>query len=401
MSHNLHAVLEVARWEFQRFVKPKQVLVGMVVTILIFGVGMMIGRMAGRDDTRIRNVAVIGSDVLPVADARQASATGTIRLIPHGASDEAELREQVRNGDLDGMLIIRNSDNAELHVRSEGRWGNQVALLLTAARQQFMTERAGLTPDVVAAILAPPNLEITRERGGSARAERLSLIIVIAIMLMTVFTGMAYIFTSITGEKQNRVTEQIVSAIPAQSWLDGKILGLLGVSIVGVISQFVAFAVVWLAMRIWSGAGPLPLPTTLGDPVVVVMVVIFGLLGLVFWFSFLGLIAAVIDDPNSSARSSFLFLPVLVTGFAFIVLPDPTTTLARVLSLLPVTSPSAMPVRMMAGEVSAWEVVASLLLLAAGAWLLRIAAGRVLRIGMLMYGKEPSWAEVRRWALRG
>ncbi|HEV7764630.1 MAG TPA: ABC transporter permease [Thermoanaerobaculia bacterium] len=373
----------------------------MVLTVVIFGVSMIVGRMAGRDDTRIRNVAVIGSDVLPVADAHQASATDTIRLIPHDASDEAKLREQVRNRDLDGLLIIRNPDNAELHVRSEGRWSTQVKLLLTAARQQFMTERAGLTPAVVAAILTPPNLEITREMGGSAKSERLSLIIVIAIMLMTVFTGMAYIFTSITGEKQNRVTEQIVSAIPAQAWLDGKILGLLGVSIVGVASQVVAFAAVGLAMRLWGGAGPLPLPTTLGNPVVVLTIVIFAVLGLAFWFAFLGLIAAVIDDPNSSTRSSFLFLPVFVTGFAFAVLPDPTTTLSRVLSLLPVTSPSAMPARLMAGEVPAWEVATALLLLAAGAWLLRIAAGRVLRIGMLMYGKEPSWAEVRRWALRG
>lgn len=401
MKPNLRAALEVARWEFQRFVKPKQMLIGMVLTVVILAVSMKIGRMAGRDDTRIRNVAVIGSNVLPVADARQASAIDTIRLIPHGANDEAKLREQVRNRDLDGLLIIRNPDNAELHVRSEGSWSAQVELLLKAARQQFMTERAGLTPETVAAILAAPKLEIMRETGGSPRSERLSLIIVIAIMLMTVFTGMAYIFTSITGEKQNRVTEQIVSAIPAQSWLDGKILGLLGVSIVGVASQGVAFGTVWLAMRLWGGASPLPLPTTLGNPVVVLLVVLFGVLGLAFWFSFLGLIAAVIDDPNSSARSSFLLLPVFVTAFAFAVLPDPTSTLSRVLSLLPVTSPSAMPARMMAGEVQAWEVATALLLLAAGAWLLRIAAGRVLRIGMLMYGKEPSWAEVRRWALRG
>jgi hypothetical protein len=33
--------------------------------------------------------------------------------------------------------------------------------------------------------------------------------------------------------------------------------------------------------------------------------------------------------------------------------------------------------------------------------LLRLAAGRVFRIAMLMYGKEPTWSEVRRWAWRG
>jgi ABC-2 type transport system permease protein len=401
MSHNMRAVLEVARWEFQRFVKPKQIIVGMIVTAVIFGSVSSISRVAGRGDSRIRNVAVIGSELLPVTDSRLAAAAGTVRLIPHEPDDEAMLREQVRDDDLDGLLIIQGTDSAELHVRSEGRWNSQVGLLLAAARQQLMTEQAGLTPDVVASILTPPRLEVIRESGESGRSERISLIIVIGVMLMTIFTGIAYVFTSITGEKQIRVTEQVVSAIPAQSWLDGKILGIMGVSIVSVISQAIAFLAVWIGLRKLAGAGPLPLPTTLGDPVVVLTVVVFGVLGLVFWFSFLGLIAAIIDDPNSSTRSSFLFLPVFLTAFAFFVLPDPTSTLARVLSLLPLTSPSAMPARMLAGAVNPGEVVVSLLLLAAGVWLLRIAAGRVLRIGMLMYGKEPTWGEVQRWALRG
>jgi hypothetical protein len=30
-------------------------------------------------------------------------------------------------------------------------------------------------------------------------------------------------------------------------------------------------------------------------------------------------------------------------------------------------------------------------------WLMRRAAGKVFHLGMLMYGKEPTWAEVRRW----
>ena len=72
-------------------------------------------------------------------------------------------------------------------------------------------------------------LEISHPDGAPAggRGERVAIIVVIVLMLMTVFTGMSYIFVSITGEKQIRVTEQVVSAIPAQAWIDGKILGLL------------------------------------------------------------------------------------------------------------------------------------------------------------------------------
>jgi ABC-2 type transport system permease protein len=43
------------------------------------------------------------------------------------------------------------------------------------------------------------------------------------------------------------------------------------------------------------------------------------------------------------------------------------------------------------------EVALAVLLLVGAVWLMRRAAGKVFHLGMLMYGKEPTWAEVRRW----
>jgi ABC-2 type transport system permease protein len=57
-----------------------------------------------------------------------------------------------------------------------------------------------------------------------------------------------------------------------------------------------------------------------------------------------------------------------------------------------------MPVRLVLTEVAAWEVLAAVAGLVAGIWLLRRTAGRVFRLGMLMYGKEPTWREIWRWA---
>jgi ABC-2 type transport system permease protein len=394
MRHETRVVTDVARWEFLRFVKPKQQLVGMLITVVIFSAVVLIGRMGDGASERVRNVAVIGAEHLPLPTAPGAR----VRFLPHDAADEVMLRQQVRERDLDGVLTLESADRASLFVRSAGAWTGEVETLLTMSRQQYMTERAGLSADVLAAILTPPTLDVVRDRG-DARSGRLALIIVIAFMLMAVFTGMAYIFTSITGEKQIRVTEQVISAIPAQAWMDGKILGLVAVSVIGVVGQAIAILAALQAMALLTGGGGVSLPSSLGHPPTVALIVAFGLLGLVFWFAFLGVVAAAIDDPNSSTRSSWMLVPTLATAMAFFIVPDASTRFAQVLSLLPFTSPSAMPARMLAGDATAVEIALSLLILAAGAYLLRIAAGRVLRLGMLMYGKEPSWGEIRRWAM--
>jgi ABC-2 type transport system permease protein len=57
-----------------------------------------------------------------------------------------------------------------------------------------------------------------------------------------------------------------------------------------------------------------------------------------------------------------------------------------------------MPARVAITDVPAWELVLSALLLLGGTMLARRTAGKVFAVAMLMYGKEPSWGEIRRWA---
>jgi ABC-2 type transport system permease protein len=78
---------------------------------------------------------------------------------------------------------------------------------------------------------------------------------------------------------------------------------------------------------------------------------------------------------------------------------NPTSQLARVMSLLPFSSPILMPLRMAITDVSPLEVGVSILLLAAGCVGATWLAARIYRVGLLMYGKRPSLRELRRWIM--
>jgi ABC-2 type transport system permease protein len=394
MSRGGSAVMHVAHWEFRRYFRPRQQLVGMLMMLGIGYAMLLVGPLRDRSAAAVQ-IEVAGADVLPLASF----APDRFVLVSIDAVDE-QVVERVSTGRIDGALDINSADDVRLHVRRQAAWQAQLQAALTAARQQLMLETAGMTTAQLVAITAPPRVEVVRHNAGapgSTRGERIFFAIAIGIMLMAVFTGIGYIFASITGEKQTRVTEQVLAAIPAQQWIDGKILGIAALSVVTVSGTLLS-ALVLLAIVRAKGIA-VPLPDSLGDPVVLATTLVFTVLGLFLWLSFLAAIAAMIDDPHTSSRGSLLMVPVFATSMAFLAIRGSDTVLVRALSLFPATSPSMMPARLMVTGVPAWEVALSVLLLAATCLLLRTAAGRVFRLAMLMYGKEPSWAEVRRWAL--
>jgi ABC-2 type transport system permease protein len=384
----------VARWEFRRFIKPKQQLVGFLITAVGLGMVFAIQRVAERSRAEAVEIAVVGNEFLPIAG----TADSTIRLVAHPAAKLDSLREAVGRRDLRGLLVLRSADEGELLVSREPVWRPALERVLARARQQRKLAEANLEASQVVALLAPVRLDVAfHERARSNRGARLWGIAAVAFLMLALFTGVANVFISITGEKQLRVTEQVVSAIPPQAWIDGKILGLTGVALVGALNTSLVM-VAFFALRASARGGPPPVFDA--SPVTIAIFLLLVVLGCLFWLAAFGAIAATIDDPNSSLRSSLIFLPALSVTPAFMMIQRPESLFGRIAALVPVTSPAALPVRMLLGVPPWWEIALSLVLLLAATWWMRLAAGRIFRSAMLMYGKEAGWAEMLRWARR-
>src|SRR5688572_4663167 len=107
---------EVARWEFRRFLKPKQLVISMVTMLVTGSVTFGIARVIGRSATRVDTVAVIGGDRIRLG----ADTLGTrVVLRPRPLGNEGALRDSARRGDIDGLVVVRNDASAELIVRRD------------------------------------------------------------------------------------------------------------------------------------------------------------------------------------------------------------------------------------------------------------------------------------------
>ncbi len=384
----------VAKWEFMRYFKWKEELMGIAVMLGI-GLVMTLGSAAFEwsKSSQRYSVAVLDSVGLEFKLPERSQ----ISIERIAASDLTWKTEQVGLGQIDALVTIESLDSAEVLLHKEPAFKSALQSLLDNARRDVALRGAGIEAERFESWTQPMAMNLRYHESGEAPASQGDRLIVIGFLLLLlsgVFTCFAYFFTSITSEKQARVTEQIISAIPVQTWIDGKLIGisLLGIKSMATLTLWaglVAFGVAQFAPELYAKLGRVG-----ADKVLVGL--LFILLGLAFWNSFLAGIAATIDDPNNSTRSALMLVPSIPTMLAFPMLSHPDNLAVVIMSWIPLTSMAVMPVRYALTDVPWWEVPCAAALLACCVFWMRKYASRIFRAGMFLYGKEPSFREM--WA---
>jgi len=388
-------VVAIARWEFLRWFKWKDQILTLVVSCLI---GLIIwgGKaLYDRESRKVVVIRVINEHLLPFTVPEESRVI--LQFAP--ADSEAALRKAVSDRSIGGLLILRNIDQAELVATGSPGWHNELRDQLTRIRVHVKMRLLGLTDDQVADAFRPFTLNIVSGSGVQRHAgvvEKIAAGVVIGLMLLGLLISFAYQFVTITGEKQLRVTEQIISAVSPQHWIDGKILGLSAFATLSTLT-YVLSILIFIAISDSFGVD-LSIPPGVSSPGTVLALICLGALGYLFWNTFFAALAATINDPNTSAKGSLIFVTLIATiGAALFALTNPDSLISQILTFFPATAPGALACRLVLTDVPGWQILAAFLLLLGGIWLMRIVAGKIFHLGILMYGKEPSFREILRW----
>ena len=127
--------------------------------------------------------------------------------------------------------------------------------------------------------------------------------------------------------------------------------------------------------------------------------VVFLVLGYLFYAAIFAMIGASVDNvQDSSQLQTIAAIPIMVAFFSsMVILEDPSSTFALIMSMIPFTSPMVMMARVPFG-VPAWELIMSVVILIASVIFSIWLAGKIYRVGIFMYGKKPSVRDLIRWA---
>jgi ABC-2 type transport system permease protein len=250
------------------------------------------------------------------------------------------------------------------------------------------------------------------------------------IMMFIIIYG-GFVMRSVIEEKTSRIIEVIISSVKPFQLMLGKIIGtsLAGITqfgiwiVSGTLLLVIAMTIFDIDPATISEGGLNPTGVNAGIPsadttiqlyaqelfdipwvMLITFFLIYFILGYLIYSSIYAAIGAAVDNETDTQQFIFpIILPLMLAiyvGF-FSVFSNPHGPIAVGFSLFPLTSPIVMLMRLPGGigegGVPLWQLISSILILIATfigiVWL----AAKIYRVGILMYGKKPSYKELFKW----
>jgi ABC-2 type transport system permease protein len=185
--------------------------------------------------------------------------------------------------------------------------------------------------------------------------------VVTMLFYIMIFGSSSLMLNSITGEKQNRVIEILMTSVTPTQMLTGKIIAL---GLTGLL-QTVVWSSAGLALLRISGQS-LGLPASFQLPVsILVWGAVFFVLGYGLYGSLMAGLGALVPNLKEASQATMVMIVPMIIPLIFIsnLISDSNGVLSIVLSLVPLTSPVAMMTRLSAGSVPAWQLACAVILL--------------------------------------
>lgn len=415
----MRKVWAVIRREFVERVRTKwfwiSAILGPVFFAAIILLPVLLSRGAG-----IRQIVVVDGTSTGfgerVAEVLSAGRSFRARRVAAGAGVLDTLTADVEAKRLDGFLII--TDDLTETGRAEYRASNVSSIQAIEELQRALSrlivkvrlEREGVNPAIVDRAQIPIALDTKKIARGRTTAESVGgsffMAYIMAVLLfMAILLYGVNVMSSVLEEKTNRIMEVLVSSLKPFEMMLGKVLGVGAVSffqfLIWGVSARLLFSQRQALLRRMTGdvdvSRAFQMPSIPATTIAVFLAFFLG--GFLLYSAMFAAVGAMSSNEQEArqAQQPVTYLLMISYLSIFALTNDPNSTFSMWLSLIPFTSPIAMPVRWTAGSLPLSEVLGALAVLLVAIMAVTWVAARIYRVGILMTGKRPNLKELARW----
>lgn len=328
-------------------------------------------------------------------------------------------------------LYTKDNPNTNVTQRMEGIFQKEL--------RQNRLGKLGVSPEQFSAIEKPFEINLATFEGEKSMKGINEIKAFIgggfgyAIMMFIIIYG-GFVMRSVIEEKTSRIIEVIISSVKPFQLMLGKIIGtsLAGITqfVIWIVSASLLLFLVMLFLDIDlgtmagstsmapAGMNNMPQITSMDSETMLyakeildipwILLIgsffIYFVLGYLIYSSIYAAIGAAVDNETDTQQFIFpIILPLMLAiyvGF-FSVFSNPHGPIAVGFSLFPLTSPIVMLMRLPGGigegGVPLWQLLTSIALLIVTFWGIVTLAAKIYRVGILMYGKRPTYKELFKW----
>lgn len=385
MKARRRSIFLVAWREITERTQGRAFLISTLAIVAVVLAGVIVPAL-NDETTRIRTGITGATPAVLETALRDAARADDARLELRRYPTVAAGETAVRDGDADVLIVA-----GERLVWKTKPDATIAAVVTRAVQQVGFSERAaalGVTAEQAARLLAPAPARTldTADPDREAR-EAIAFVSFILLLLMLLTYGTA-VAEGVAQEKGTRVMELLVCRVRPSVLLAGKVLG---IGLVGLGQMLLALLAGGAAIVALDTVDvPAAVPATLASAV------LWFALGYAFWSVALAAVGALVSrvEDLQSAVAPLTWAMTLCALTAPVAAESPDAWYSVVASLLPITSPFAMPARIAVGDVTAWEVLlAAAIILGATYGLVRLG-GAVYSGSLLRTGGRPRLRDV-------
>ncbi len=406
--------------------------------LLFVGIAAFVGYLSSmKADTK--RVAIHDETGLFVSEFKSMnSKDGEYLYQDFSAIDVKYLRDSITNESYEGLLYIpkvTNDKDLENKIQFISNESPSISFIVNVqdiiakklTKDNF--EKANLDTLAIQNAQAKVNITLSKASGEKSLKGLNEIKIAIGgafgylIMMFIIIYG-NMVMRSVIEEKTNRIVEIIISSVKPFQLMMGKIIGtsMAGLlqffiwAIIGLMLMFAASAffgidaspaakippsIVKAAHQEFAETAQMYIKELWGLPIATILIsfVVYFIGGYFLYSSFYAAIGAAVDNETDSQQFLLpIIMPLVLAvyiGF-FTVINDPHGTVATVFSMIPLTSPIVMMMRIPFG-VPLWQLIISVVLLFGTFFFVVWFAAKIYRVGILMYGKKPTWRELYKW----
>lgn len=397
-------ILTVMKFTIKEMVKRKSFIISTLIILVFIVVGFnvpnLIKKFKGNESSTEKLLIADSEDVFD-GNLDVIKSLNLDYEIEITKNSYDEIKEKIEKDEIDSAIIVEKQDNnikMRYIVENTTMMGDvpeDIVAGMNALYMNMQISKLGLNEEQLKSIT--PNFEFSLEQ--TAEKEAKGNVLIMMLLSMVLFFAIYFcayqVSSSITTEKTSKIMETLVTSTSPRTIVLGKTIGigLVGLAqLIVIVGTALASAKAFLEPELLNSV----LDMSNITPTLGIITIVYFILGYLAYALLYALTGSTVSKPEDIQSANMPVAIISVVGFylAYFTMMNPTSNLNAIASILPISSPFCMPLRIMMGLAEPKDIAISIGVLIITSIVIAKIAIKIYSNAILNYGSKMSFKDM-------